>query len=130
MPTSDHTPRPRDPALSLIRETALSFIRLSGGVGDRPPPQHAEPPDLAIIDQLCAWSFSPQPLVAKAATAAIFGCIIETLSDDFSDHGVRLGNLVLTRILQYIRKTPAGIELDQLLDDFGFFDATAVLERS
>lgn len=129
MPTSDHTPRQRDPALSLIRETALSFIRLSGGVGDRPPPRPAEPPDLAIIDQLCAWSFSPQPLVAKAATAAIFGCIIETLSDDFSDHGVHLGNLVLTRILQYIRKTPAGTELDQLLDACGFSEAAALLDR-
>ncbi len=115
--------------MSFIRETARSFVRLSERLYNHKHPHPVAPPDLSIIDQLCEWSFSPKPLVAKAATSAIFGCIIEALSDDFSDHGVRIGNLVLIRILQFIRATPAGAELDQLLDAFGFIDAATLLDR-
>ena len=113
------TTRTHIPSILTIKEKALSFLHGSE--------QH--PADLAIIDQLCAWSFSPVPLVAKAANSAIFGGIIETLCDDFSARGVEIGNLVLTRILQFIRATPEGAELNRLLNDFGFSDAAALLER-
>jgi hypothetical protein len=86
-------------------------------------------PDLAIIDQLCEWSFSPDPQVARAASSALIGSIIETLCDDFSERGVTLANLVLTQILAYIRATPEGAELNQRLLDFAFTDSTAILEH-
>ena len=86
-------------------------------------------PCLTIIDQLCAWSFSPEPLVAKTATSAIFGIIIETLCDDFSDHGVTVANLALSRILQFLRTRPEGAELNRLLNDCGFKDAADLLKR-
>ena len=132
MPTTSPTPSSPPLTLSAIRERALSFSRGIGfpraggeGGGERPAVQ----PDLAIIDQLCAWSFSPEPQLARAATAAIFCTIIEPLCDDFSARGVALANLVLTRILQYIRVTPQGAELDRLLSACGFSDAKAILDR-
>ena len=115
---NDNT-KSRVPSIACIKEKTLSFLQ---GL-------HGSSPDLSTIDQLCAWSFSPEPLVAKAANSAIFGGIIETLCDDFSAHGVEVGNLVLTRILQFIRATAEGAELNCLLNDFGFNDAAALLER-
>jgi hypothetical protein len=113
----------------VIRETAQVFLRQTGPASNTKNLLSVDSPCLTLIDQLCGWSFSATPLVAKAATSAIFATIIETLCDDFSDHGMQVANLVLTRILQFIRARPEGAELDRLLHDFGFNDAATLLER-
>lgn len=129
VPAAKHRAKTGIPELSFIRETAQTFIRQTGAESHAKHPLQLDSPCLTAIDQLCEWSFSPEPLVAKTATAAVFGVIIETLCDDFSDHGVNIANLVLTRILQFIRLRPEGAELNRLLNDFGFPDAAALLER-
>ena len=129
MSASRHKSKIRGPELTSIRETAQTFIRQTGLDAQAKNSLRVDSPCLTAIDQLCEWSFSPEPLVAKAATSAIFGTIIETLCDEFSDHGVRVANLVLIRILQFIRTKPEGAELNRLLSDFGFNDAVALLER-
>jgi len=126
---SNHKSKIRGPELSSIRETALAFIRQTGVESHAKKSLQVDSPCLTVIDQLCEWSFSPEPLVAKSATSAIFGAIIETLCDGFCDHGVGVTSLVLIRILQFIRARPEGAELNRLLNDFGFNDAAALLER-
>ena len=129
MPNPDQpSPRHTPTALS-IRETASAFIRQLEMAAPVPPPLAPDSPCLTAIDQLCEWAFFPEPLLAKAATSALFGGIIETLCDDFSDHGVYAANLVLTRILQFIRRRPEGAGLHRLLNEFGFSDAAALLAR-
>ncbi len=130
MPASPHhTPLP---AIALIRERALAFVNgidwsaSAAGDGEQPC---AAAPDLAIIDQLCAWSFSTDRHVARAATAAIFTTIIETLCDAFTARGVALANLVLCRIIHHIRTLPQGAELDQQLNHYGFTTEQAILHR-
>lgn len=129
MPTSEHYTNGPNPGISVIQETARSFIQQADVQSQGKCPLHVDSPCLGIIDQLCTWSFSSEPLVAKVATSTIFGTIIEVLCDDFSDHGVEVANLVLTRILQFIRATPAGTELNRLLNNFGFHDASSLLKR-
>ncbi|MBA3013725.1 MAG: hypothetical protein KKD63_04910 [Proteobacteria bacterium] len=111
----------RDPSLSFVRDTVHAFM----GEGWRDVGQL----DFTYVDRLCEWAVSADSQVAKAATAAIFGGIIEQFCDDFSDEGVTAGNLVLSRILQWLRVTPQGAELDCRLNDFGFADGDALLQR-
>lgn len=85
-------------------------------------------PDFSLIDHLCRLSFHDHKDVASKATTAIF-FIIESLCDDFSDFGVSLSSEVLTRILQFIRTTPMGDELDRLLNNFGFTSSEEMLQR-
>lgn len=121
MTDSQHLHQWRDPEISNIRETAQAF--LCEGWED------AAQLDLTQIDRLCGWALSADAQVATAATAAIFGGIIEPLCDDFSSEGVTAGNLVLTRILQWVRATTQGRELDRRLNDFGFAGVEAILDR-
>ncbi|MDD5758615.1 MAG: glycosyltransferase family 9 protein [Desulfobulbaceae bacterium] len=129
MPTSSHPSKIPSTQASVIRETAHSFLQQTGFDCHSKSSLQVDAPCLDLIDQLCNWSFSPEPLIAKVATSALFGSIIEPLCDDFSDHGVQTANLVLTRILQFIRATPEGAVLNSLLNDFGFTDATSLLNR-
>jgi len=111
----------RNPALSFVREAVQMFLGEAWRSGERL--------DLTCVDRLCEWALSPDPQVARAATAAVFGGIIEPLCDDFSSEGVNAANLVLTRMLQWIRATPQGMELDRRLNDFGFADVDSILRR-
>ncbi len=86
-------------------------------------------PNLALIDQLCHLAFSKDKEVALSATKTIFNGIIEFLCDDFSDKGVTTCNLVLTRILDFIRNLPEGSSLHALLNDFGFSSSEDILNR-
>lgn len=117
------------PTALSIRETASLFIQQLEMAAPVPPPIGPDSPGLTAIDRLCEWAFLPEPLLARAATSALFGGIIETLCDDFSSHGVAAANLVLTRILQFIRARPEGAKLHRLLNDFGFTDAATLLAR-
>lgn len=110
----------RDPALSFVREAVQAFLGDGRGL---------EQLDLTYVDRLCEWALNPDPHVAKAATSAIFGGIIEPLCDDFSDDGVTAGNLVLTRVLQWLRAIPQGQELDRRLNEFGFSDTSSILQH-
>lgn len=111
----------RDPALFFVREEVQRFLR--NGWSD------VEQLDLTCVDRLCEWALGPDLQLGKSATAAIFGGIIEQFCDDFSDEGVAAGNLVLTRILQTLRGTSQGEELDRRLTQFSFADASAILRR-
>ena len=86
-------------------------------------------PALECIGQLCAMASGSDEKIAFQATNAIFSRIIEVLCDDFSDLGVATCNLVLTTILDFIRKTPSGAELNDLLNNFHFSSANDILSR-
>lgn len=99
----------------------LAKLFLSGALADCP--------DWEIITFLCRQAFADDPRLGREATNAIFHQIIEKLCDSFSDQGVTLCNLVLARILDFIRHTPQGRDLDRLLLEFGFSTAEDILQR-
>lgn len=84
---------------------------------------------LPYIELLSAMAAHPELRIARAATATLFGTIIEKLCDDFSQRGVELANLVLVTILDSIRKTPEGGQLDTLLTARGFRNRTEILDH-
>ena len=76
---------------------------------------------LEYIDLLCEIAASDKPRLSRPAISALYGTIIEGLSDDFSNFGVNTCNLVLARILSFMRAMPQGKEINHLLDTLGFY---------
>ena len=82
------------------------------------------------IDQLCELAASPDAAVARAASVAIFGGVVETLADQFE---ARLCNVYVgffCRVLEYCRRLPGGKALDDYLTRFGLPGERQLLERA
>jgi len=65
-----------------------------------------------------ATSFS-DPELNNIASASLFEVIVEELCDDFEDLTLDIYNLAMAEVISYCRKTPAGVELDRQIADFG-----------
>ena len=84
---------------------------------------------LEYIDLLCEIAASDEPRLSQPAISALYGTIIEGLSDSFSSSGVTTCNLVLTRILSFVRTRPQGKETNHLLNSLGFSLTEELLSR-
>ncbi len=83
-----------------------------------------------FIDLLCRMStFSDDPALNKPAAVALFGIIIESLCDDFEELQTETYNRVMTQVISFCRKIPAGKELDKTLNEFGVFNSKYLIER-
>lgn len=84
---------------------------------------------LEYIDLLCEIAASNEPRLSQPAISALYGTIIEGLSDSFTSSGVNTCNLVLTRILSFVRTRPQGKETNHLLNSLGFSSTKKLLSR-
>ena len=60
---------------------------------------------------------------------ALFGIIIESLCDDFEELQTITYNQVMSQVISFCRKLPAGKRLDQQLDEFGIKTYEDLLQR-
>lgn len=85
--------------------------------------------DFNHINLLLQMAASEKNAEAKPATAALYSIIIEGLCNDFTDKGVEICNEVLCHIISFLRTTPGGKELDNLLNLHNLTSETKLIER-
>ena len=83
--------------------------------------------DLGHVDALCGLTLDDRS--AAAALAALYGRIVEPLCDDFSAAGVRICNLVLRRLIDFVRHRAEGSGMHARLLALGFADSAALGHR-
>ncbi len=93
-------------------------------------PGNGDDADFRIIDILCEMAlYACNASARKAAVNALYKNIVEPLCDDFTTIGVRLCNLVLLRMIDFIRKKKEGNNLELLLNQLGYSKQKLLLER-
>jgi len=89
-----------------------------------------EQPDFRAIDLLCEMAlFEENFHLRKAAVAALYKNMVEPLCDDFTTRGVDLCNLVLLRMIGFIRRQKEGENLNRLLNELHYADQDPLLAR-
>ncbi len=87
-------------------------------------------PDFSEIDVLCEMAlFKPDISVRQAAVICLYKKIIEPLCDDFTTSGVQTCNLVLLRMMDFIRKQQEGIIFDNFLNEQHHTNLDHLLQR-
>ena len=86
--------------------------------------------DSKLIDQLCEMAASPDAAVARAASAAIFSGVVETLADQFEPRLCDLYVRFFCRVVDYCRRLPESKALDDCLGRFGLHGEQQLLERA
>lgn len=82
------------------------------------------------IQILCEMAVFPQnPEITTAASLALFEIIVEGLCDDFEELQTETYNKVMSDVISYCRKAPAGKDLDERLNDFGLYSYQDLLGR-
>jgi ADP-heptose:LPS heptosyltransferase len=82
------------------------------------------------INLLCemATSFADQEL-NQLASRALFGIIIERLCDDFEELQTETYNRLISQTVDFLRRLPAGTELDQELNNFQLYTEDQLYQR-
>ena len=82
------------------------------------------------IELLCEMTtFWEDPQLNGIAARALFTIIIESLCDDFEELQTETYNRVMTQVISFCRKLPAGNRLNQSLQNFRLFSDSDLLER-
>ncbi|MHC4154249.1 MAG: glycosyltransferase family 9 protein [Planctomycetota bacterium] len=83
------------------------------------------------IDLLCemATSFTESDL-NNIASSALFEIIVERLCDDFEDFRLEAYARVMSQVISYCRKLPAGEKLNRCLDDYGVTSFEKLFDRA
>ena len=82
------------------------------------------------IDLLCEMTtISRNPGLNRIAAGALFSIIIESLCDEFEELQTGTYNRVMTQVIHFCRKLPAGKELDRSLNDFMIDSQDDLIER-
>jgi ADP-heptose:LPS heptosyltransferase len=82
------------------------------------------------IDLLCEMTTQSQISGLNSISAqALFRIIIEKLCDDFEELQTETYNNVMTQIISYCRRIPAGKDLDRCLNGFKIYSRNDLLER-
>ncbi len=113
-------PVPPSTAKGLADEIATSFLnnaRQSGSI------------DLHQLDLLLQMASSGAEEIAKPATFALYGIVIEGLCNDFTDMGIEICTEVLGHIFSFLRCLPQGKEIDHLLNALGIASKEDLITR-
>lgn len=81
------------------------------------------------LDVLLALAVHGDPTVARVGTDAIFGSIVERLSDSFEPSYCDLYDRIFAHLISRYRETERGRAVGRMLSRFGIHDAKGVLER-
>ena len=106
----------------LSRRIALSFL-------DHYIQRDFYEPD--YINLLCEMAtFSAEAEISNAASAALFEIIVESLCDDFEDFRLEAYVRVMSQVISYCRKLPAGEKLNRSLDKYGVASFDKLFDRA
>jgi ADP-heptose:LPS heptosyltransferase len=113
---------PKDELSQLSRKVGFSFVDRFYQKGSFEP---------QYIDLLCemATSFSDQEL-NNVAASALFEIIVEKLCDDYEDMPVEIYNRLMSQVITYCRKIPAGEKLDKRLTEFRISSCESLYHRA
>lgn len=82
------------------------------------------------IDLLCEMTTVPEERALNGVAArSLFTIIIERLCDDFEELQTETYNRVMSQIISFCRRLPAGNAFDRCLQDFGIQSQEDLLER-
>ena len=81
------------------------------------------------LDALVMFATSGNPDVARIGTNAIFGSIVEKLSDSFEPEYCVFYDEFFAHLIDKCRRIPRGRRVDSVLKSFGISDAEALLRR-
>ena len=82
------------------------------------------------IELLCEMTtYWEDPKLSGIAARALFTIIIESLCDDFEELQTETYNRVMTQVISFCRKLPAGDRLNDYLEDFGLYSDADLLKR-
>lgn len=83
----------------------------------------------SALDTLLALAVHRDPAIARVGTDAIFGSIVERLSDSFEPSYCDLYDRIFAHLISRFRQTERGRAVGRMLSRFGIHDAKGVLER-
>ncbi len=75
-------------------------------------------------------TFFPDKELSSVVSSAFFSVIIEELCDDYEDFQFEAYNRVMSQVISYCRKVPAGKILDQYLNRFNLSSAEDIFKRA
>ncbi|MGC8833541.1 MAG: glycosyltransferase family 9 protein [Armatimonadota bacterium] len=81
------------------------------------------------LDALVGFATSDDSDVARIGTDAIFGSIVEKLSDSFEPEYCAFYDELFAHLIDKCRRVPRGKGVDSVLKSFGMLDAEALLSR-
>lgn len=82
------------------------------------------------IELLCEMANSAvTPEISSAASAALFGIIVEGLCDDFEELNARTYNRVMSEVISHQRKTASGRNLNTVLNEFELHNSNDLFQR-
>ncbi|MFM1897683.1 MAG: hypothetical protein RLZZ385_2757 [Pseudomonadota bacterium] len=106
---------------ALARKIAARFVDGFFASGDY---------DCAYIDLLCDMATDPDAQAGnEPASQALFGIVIERLTDEFEEPRCEDYNRVICRIIDYLLRLPQARGLTNHLRRFGLTEANQLLER-
>jgi len=107
----------------LAEEAEESLRRLREAVVAR-----AELP-VEALKNLLRMTASEDPSIARLGVRSMFSGLIEWLNDSFSEAEAGYYNEIFSRIIEFYRGDPNGVEFDRLLSGFGLTNRDEVLAR-
>jgi len=83
------------------------------------------------IDLICEMATTfPQIELNSIVSTIFFSVVIEELCDDYEDFQFKAYNRVMSQVISYCRKLPAGSGLDRCLDKFNLSSADDIASRA
>jgi ADP-heptose:LPS heptosyltransferase len=83
------------------------------------------------INLICEMATAfPQIELNSAVSSIFFGVVIEELCDDYEDFQFKAYNRVMSQVISYCRKLPAGSQLDQSLNRFHLHSTDDIAARA
>ena len=114
-------PADRTPLKRLARDIAHAFMDAYLKDG-----QYRENYVELLCDMATHWK---DPHDNEIAARELFTLIIESLCDEFEELQTATYNRVMTQVISFCRKLPAGNELNDRLDDFDLYSHNDLLKR-
>jgi ADP-heptose:LPS heptosyltransferase len=87
--------------------------------------------DQEYIDLICEMASNFSDIELNSAVSAVFfSVVIEQLCDDYEDFQFKAYNRVMSQVVSFCRKLPAGREIDRCLNEFRLSSAKDIESRA
>jgi ADP-heptose:LPS heptosyltransferase len=87
--------------------------------------------DAGYIDLICEMAtFFQDKELSRAVSSAFFSVIIEELCDDYEDFQFEAYSKVMSQVISYCRRIPAGEKIERYLNRFKLFCAEDIVNRA
>lgn len=115
-------PASEDQLVHLSRQVALAFLDHYYQDG-----QYEEDHISLLCEMAMAFA---NPEQNRIASGALFGVVVENLCDDYEQAQLGMYNHIMSQVVSYYRRQPAGLDMDKILNKFGLHTAQDLLTRA